>query len=142
MLQEFPYDVQLAQIVLESEHTNDTLKWVPASTLTSGLMPPGLEMDGWDLLRAYYQQADNYYPSLEETYNRLTMLVRVRRQSAYYTTRIVANVILLVIMVSDGQRLVEFVRCQCRSPQIGIAFPPLSLACAGRMRGILARHGG
>jgi len=99
MLREFPYDMQLAQVVLESQHTNDTLRWVPASTLTRGLMPAGLEMDGWDLLRAFYQQSDNYYPALEESYNRLTMLVHVRRQSDYYTTRIVANVALLVIMV-------------------------------------------
>lgn len=98
-LQEFPYDIQLAQIVLESEHTNETLRWIPSPTLTSGLLPKGLEMDGWDLIRAYTQVSDFYYPALEESYNRLTMVVRVRRQSAYYVTRIVANVVLLVIMV-------------------------------------------
>jgi hypothetical protein len=97
-LHEFPYDVQLAQMVLESEHTNDTLRWVPSPTLVSGLLPSGVEMDGWDIVRAYYLQSDHFYPALEESYNRLTMLVRLRRQSAYYTTRIMANVVLMVIM--------------------------------------------
>jgi hypothetical protein len=86
-LQEFPFDYQIAQIVLETTATNEAAVFVVAPNIQSGIHPSGLVVDGWDIDTTGYRHTENFYPALEETYDRVTVYFTLQRQSVYYTSR-------------------------------------------------------
>jgi hypothetical protein len=55
---------------------------------------------GWDHLGNSVLLLNHTYPALQETYHRVEMTVVLQRQYAYYLSRVVANIILLVLMAS------------------------------------------
>ena len=61
-LREFPFDQQIARVVLESEWKNNTLVWRPAPQILDGLEPPGLVVDGWAQAGVDVKLTNFYYP--------------------------------------------------------------------------------
>jgi Ni/Fe-hydrogenase subunit HybB-like protein len=72
-LQEFPFDYQIAQIVLEAAETTDDSVFVTAPSIEEGIQPDGLLVDGWNIDSSGCNHAFNYYPALEQTYDRVAI---------------------------------------------------------------------
>lgn len=94
-------DTQRFNIIVESTlWTTKDLVWYPAPGLLSGLNPPALKVDSWDKKEASVLNITHHYDALDEDYARLTMSISLLRQSGYYMSRVVSNIIMLVIMAS------------------------------------------
>lgn len=100
-LQDFPFDAQNASIILESVvHTNTSVQFVPAEALDVVALPRSLAVIGWNRRGVEVSVSDYYYEGFAESYSRFTLKVLLQRDSDYYTSRIVVNVILLVLMAA------------------------------------------
>lgn len=104
-LQSFPHDSQVTGIILESlTHEADQLQWVAPPNVLPGLVPPGpwagaySSVSGWDVLKAEGVESTQAYGVFGQSYSRLSLLVRMRRQSSYYGLRYVMGCALLVVM--------------------------------------------
>lgn len=96
----FPFDKQNATIRLESAlWTADKVTFVPSARIKSSMKSSGA-VGGWEDLGARVYTKEVYYNGLEETYHRLEVQTRLRRQYAYYLSRVISNMILLSLMVS------------------------------------------
>ena len=98
----FPYDSQVPGIIVESSNWDATeLKWVPTKGAVDGVVPEGDVREvvgGWVVTGSSASEADYYYKSFEQHFSRLSMEVRIDRQSFYYTSRFVFGVAVLVVM--------------------------------------------
>lgn len=96
-LKEFPFDRQNATVNIESaKYVSSDLTWVISPQVRESLRDA--TVGGWDngIARAYVTNFT--YAALEESYARLTFAKLLRRQYAYYMSRVFSNIIMLVIM--------------------------------------------
>jgi len=98
----FPYDSQVPGIIVESSNwDSNELKWVPTKGAADGIVPEGDKSEvvgGWIVTGSSASEADYFYKSFDQHFSRLSMEVRIDRQSFYYTSRFVFGVAVLVVM--------------------------------------------
>ena len=100
-LHDFPFDVQNAEIVLESfSMLVDAMTFRPVKGIEQGLLPkegPGA-VSGWSIIGLSVATYPHTYDTLEETYHQLRLTLLVQRQADYYVTRYVWGTVFLVAM--------------------------------------------
>lgn len=105
LLQDFPFDTQNAQILLESTTwDSSSMIWAPVDGITTGLLPPGFIIEGWTTTPASATSAViNYdYVSLAQVYSRLKLNVQCARIPDFFFSRFVTNVTLIILMAMVG----------------------------------------
>ena len=98
LLKAFPWDVQSADIVIESaKWLAENLTWVPVASAAPGLYPPGgaSSVSGWNISSTGATVYKKDYPSLGESYTALKLSLRLVRIPDYYITRYVWGVVFL-----------------------------------------------
>lgn len=98
-LQQFPFDMQSAEILFESYGYNqDKLVWVPSKILTQFMLPKGFSVDGWLVQSKAAVVTTNEYPALAETYARAGISIKLSRIPTYFLGKYVLNISLIVVM--------------------------------------------
>jgi hypothetical protein len=112
LLFDFPFDVQFADIIMESfSMQEDAMYFVPVKGIEQGLLPKeGPDsVGGWSIIGRSATTFSHNYETLEETYHSLKLTLELQRQADYYITRYVWGTIFLVAMAL----LVLFVPGDC-----------------------------
>ena len=98
-LEEFPFDKQNATVMLESLMFNsDDLRWVASDYSRKAIELYDKEVSGWDNDGTSLFITNYTYLSYDEQYSRVVFSKQLGRQYTYYLSRIVSNIIMIVIM--------------------------------------------
>ena len=101
LLKSFPWDVQVASVVVESStYDVNEVAWVAVGSVAQALYPPGGPggITGWNIVASWAANSTHEYPVLQQAYASLKLALRLQRLPAYYITRYVWGVVFLVGM--------------------------------------------
>ena len=104
-LHDFPFDSQTSEVQIESSNYDITqLVWRPGGGINDGIIVsgPGVTwknaIDGWTVKGVGASATDHTYRATGQTFSRLAIVVRLERQSMFWTTRIVLGMVLYTLM--------------------------------------------
>ena len=96
-LKYFPFDRQNASIIMESsKYEAADLQFIPLNII-KGINAAGT-IGGWDALSADSSISNYTYPAMKQSFSRAVFTKMLARQYRYYLSRIVTNVVMIVVM--------------------------------------------
>ena len=108
-LVDFPQDVQSVAIRMESSlYDVSALTFISLPTQASQFYADNdfaTSVVGWSVLDTTAATVEHYYPAFASSYSQLALITTVQRESMYYFTKVVVNVVLLVTMALIGSTL-------------------------------------
>lgn len=120
-LRSFPFDVQYAKIILDSQQWNaEQVEFLPASEdMATQTLPEGFVIGEWTIVEPGVEVFNKTYDIYAQDYSWMSIYIKLRRQPQFYMYRIVAGSILLVYMsvccfsleVQEADRMMGTLTC-------------------------------
>jgi Neurotransmitter-gated ion-channel ligand binding domain/Neurotransmitter-gated ion-channel transmembrane region len=121
-LQSFPFDRQSLQLVLESlNYGKDTVELVADPTKISIGTDSFVTLSEWQIGEVTGSNGQSYFPPENQSYSRVTVEVKVKRNSGFYIFKVMMPLCLITI----ASWSVFWINPEEFSTQIGIAFTNL-----------------
>ncbi len=121
-LQNFPFDRQHLQIVIESlKYGDQTVELAADKSKLSIGMDSFVSLSEWHIGKLTAIQGKGYFPPEKQYYSRVTLQVNVKRNSGFY----VFKVMLPLLLITIASWSVFWLRAEEFSTQITIAFTNL-----------------